>query len=153
RYLELSFERGEDIEALAELYGIVPAFSIVKARLADDARHACHAAIDPATILLLDRTYSQDNAKEVKAAINGHAWLGIQLEKERIKRKLPDRSALEGDPTWNERYIRWKRLDELHTALLTAQQKLRCEGWLSDKEVSGEFGWRMGNAVEYFQRR
>jgi hypothetical protein len=157
RYLALAQERIEKtetgIEALAELYGIVPAFAIVKARLGDDARHSCHAAIDAPKILLLDRTYSQDNANQVKASIYGHAWLGTQLEKERVKRKLDDVAALEADPTWHERYIRWKRLDELHEALLTAQAKLHCEGWLADKDVSGEFGWRMGDAVEHFQRR
>ncbi|HEY5924930.1 MAG TPA: hypothetical protein VIV11_24785, partial [Kofleriaceae bacterium] len=62
RYLELATEKGEGIDALAELYGIVPAFSIVKSRLADDARHGCHAAIDAAQIVLLDRTWSQSNA-------------------------------------------------------------------------------------------
>lgn len=157
RYLELAQEKIEkgdaSIEALAELYGIVPGFAIVKARLADDARHVCNGAIDASKILLLDRTYSQDNAKELKASIFGHAWLGKQLEKERAKRKLADVAALEADPKWHERYIRWKKLDELHLALLTAQQRLHCEGWLNDNEVNGEFGWRMGDAVEHFQRR
>ncbi|HEY5944032.1 MAG TPA: peptidoglycan-binding domain-containing protein, partial [Kofleriaceae bacterium] len=157
RYLDLAQEKIEKtetgIEALAELYGIVPGFAIVRARLSDDARHICHASIDASKVLLLDQTYSQDNQKVVKAAINGHAWLGKQLEAERAKRKLADVAELEADPKWHERYIRWKKLDELHTALLTAQAKLRCEGWLLDKDVSGEFGWRMGDAVEHFQRR
>jgi hypothetical protein len=153
RYLELAAEKGEGIDALAELYGIVPSLAIVKARLSDDARHACHAAIDPKPILLLDRTWSQDNQKQVKASLNGHTWLGKQLEAERAKRNLPDVAALEADPKWHERYIRWKKLDELHSALVTAQQKLRCEGWLLDKDVNGEFGWRMGDAIEHFQRR
>lgn len=153
RYLELADEKGDSIDALAELYGVVPSLSIVRLRLADDQRHACHAALEASKILLLDRSWSQDNSKEVKASINGHAWLGKQLEAERAKRKLPTVAALEADPKWHERYIRYKKLDELLTALLTAQQKLHCEGWLLDKDVSGEFGWRMGDAVEHFQRR
>jgi hypothetical protein len=153
RYLELATEKGEGIDALAELYGIVPSLAIVRARLADEARHACHAAIDPKPILLLDRTWSQDNQRQVKAAINGRTWIGKELEKERAKRKLADVAALEADPKWRERYIRWKKLDELNTALVTAQHKLRCEGWLLDKDINGEFGWRMGDAVEHFQRR
>src|ERR1041385_7378333 len=36
---------GED--ALQELYGVVPSLAVVRGRLADDARHACHAKIDP----------------------------------------------------------------------------------------------------------
>ena len=152
RYLELALEKDDGIDALAELYGIVPAFSIVKSRLDDDARHACHASIDPTFILQLDRTWSQDNQKEVKASMLGHAWLGKQLQQEADKRKV-DVAALEADPKWRERYIRWKKLDQLRVALITAQHKLRCEGWLLDKDVNGEFGWRMGDAVEHFQRR
>jgi hypothetical protein len=153
RYVELAQEKGDDIDALAELYGVVPAFSIVKSRLADEQRHACHAAIDPKPILLLEHTLTQDHAKQVKASLVGHAWLGKQLEAERVKRKLADVTMLEGDPKWNTRYVRWRKLGELKAALVTAQQKLRCEGWLLDKDVSGEFGWRMGDALEYFQRR
>ena len=157
KYLELAAEKGDrgetGLDHLAELYGIVPALSIVRARLADDARHACHAAIDPKPILLLDRPLAQDNQKELKAWSIGHDWLGMQLDKEKARRKLADVSELEADPKWNERYIRWKKLGELINALTIAQQKLHCEGWLGDDYVNGEFGWRMGNAVEAFQRR
>ena len=74
RYLQLANERdpqdhpieGED--ALDELYGVVPALAIVSSRLADDQRHACHAAIDPKPILALDKTLSQDNKQDVAIA-------------------------------------------------------------------------------------
>src|SRR5580704_11083301 len=36
---------------------------------------------------------------------------------------------------------------------IATEQELRCEGWLSDKDVDGSFTWRTGNAVELFQRR
>ena len=53
RYLELAAEKGETgIDALSELYGVVPALSIVRARLSDEERHACQAAIDPSPIVL-----------------------------------------------------------------------------------------------------
>ena len=55
KYLEIAAEHGNNEDALAELYGVVPALSIVHSRLADDARHACHAAIDPKPILALAR--------------------------------------------------------------------------------------------------
>jgi len=156
-YLELAAEKGDrgltGIDHLAELYGVVPALSIVRARLADDARHACHAAIDPKPILTIDRTLAQDNQREVKGWINGRQWLGVLLEKERIKRKLADISELETDAKWGPQYKRWKRLGELTDALKVAQQKFHCEGYLGEDYVNGEFGWRVGNAVEAFQRR
>jgi hypothetical protein len=166
RYLDLAAEKAidgpgaeraytpaRDIDSLAELYGIVPAISIVKSRLADDGRHACHAAIDASPISLLTKTYSQDDKDVVAAQRNGRAWLGTQLEKEVAKRKLPGIAALETDPKWRTRYVRWRKLDETHRGLVTAQQKLRCEGWLLDKDVDGSFTWRTGDAVEAFQRR
>ncbi len=157
RYLSLAAEHpepdSEKIDSLAELYGIVPALSIVRARLADDARHACQAAIDATPIASLDRTFSQDDRDAVRAQNTGREWLASQLEKERKKRKLLDIAALETDPKWHERYVRWRKLDETHRGLLTAQQKLRCEGWLVDKDVDGSFTWRSGDAFESFQRR
>jgi hypothetical protein len=157
RYLELAAEHpepdAEPIDALAELYGIVPALSIVRARLADDARHACQDAIDATPIGLLDRTFSQDNKDAVRAQNNGRIWLASQLEKERARQKLPSIDALETDPKWHTRYVRWRKLDETHRGLVTAQQKLRCEGWLADKDVDGSFTWRTGDAMDSFQRR
>jgi hypothetical protein len=154
RYLELAAEQGEKgMDALAELYGIVPALSVVKARLGDDERHACHAAIDAQPIGKLDRTYTQADKDAIAAKLKGRAWLGKQLEKERDKRGLADVAALETDPAWRVRFVRWRKLDETYQALHAAQQKLRCEGWLADKDVDGSFTWRMGDAVESFQRR
>jgi hypothetical protein len=157
RYLELAAEHperdAEPIDALAELYGIVPALSIVRARLADDSRHACLAAVDATPLRSLERTFSQDDKDAVRAQNNGRAWLASQLDKERVKRKLESIAALETDRTWHERYVRWRKLDETHRALVAAQQKLRCEGWLVDKDVDGSFTWRTGDAMESFQRR
>ncbi len=162
RYLELAAERGAkdtnkddrtNLDALAELYGVVPALSIVHTRLADDARHACLAAVDVTPIGELDRTFSQDDKDRVRAQNNGRIWLAKQLERERVKRKLPDIAALETVPAWHERYIRWRALDATHRGLVAAEQKLHCEGWLADKDTDGSFTWRTGDAIEAFQRR
>jgi hypothetical protein len=154
RYLELAAEKGDGgLESLTELYGVVPALSVAHERLADDQRHACHAAIDPSSILTLDQPLSQGNKDAVAAMIKGRDWLEKELEKERARQKLTDIAALEADPKWHDRFIRYKKLDQTHTALLAAQQQLHCEGWLQDKDVDGTFTWRMGMAVEMFQRR
>ena len=159
RYLGLANEKdeanhpleGED--ALDELYGVVPALAIVRARLADDARHTCQTAIDPKPILAIDKVYSQDDKEAVRLGELSRAFLFGQLDKERIRRKLADLGGLADLPDWQVRYARWKKLDELHTGLVTAEQKFRCEGWLIDKDVDGSFTWRTGNAIELFQRR
>lgn len=154
RYLELASEHGEDgIEQLAELYGVVPNISIVRARLADDTRYTCHAAIDSTPITKLDRPFSQGDRDTVAAMLNGWRWIGKQLAGVAETRKLANVAALEADPKLHAQYIRWKKLDETHAGLLTAQQKLACEGFLAAKDVDGTFTWRMGLAVESFQRR
>ncbi|HEY1817689.1 MAG TPA: peptidoglycan-binding protein [Kofleriaceae bacterium] len=159
RYIALANERddaGRPIEgedALDELYGVVPALAIVRARLADDSRHACHAAIDPKPILALDRNLSQDYKQDVELAEQSRVFLGAQLNSERVRRKLPDTTALATVPEWADRYARWQKYQAQHDALVAAEQELRCEGWLIDKDVDGSFTWRTGNAVEMFQRR
>jgi putative peptidoglycan binding protein len=159
RYLALANERDEENrplegeDALDELYGVVPALAIAHARLADDARHACHAAIDPKPILALDRPFSQDDKIAVQVAEGTRAFLATQLEKERVRRKLATTDLLATVPLWGVKYAQWKKLDDQHNALVAAEQHLRCEGWLIDKDTDGSFTWRTGNAIEMFQRR
>jgi len=136
KYLELAAEKGQGEDALSELYGVVPALAIARTRLSDDARHTCQAAIDPKPILALERNYTQDDREMVAQHM---AWRET-LDKQRDK--------LSGD-----KLERLDALDREHTALVTAEQKLRCEGWLLDKDTDGSFTWRTGNAIEMFQRR
>ncbi|MBV8761401.1 MAG: peptidoglycan-binding protein [Deltaproteobacteria bacterium] len=136
KYLELAAEKGQGEDALSELYGVVPALAIVRARLSDDARHTCQSQIDPKPILALDRNYTQDDREMVAQHM---AWRDT-LDKQRDK--------LAGD-----KLERLDALDREHAALVTVEQKLRCEGWLLDKDTDGSFTWRTGNALEMFQRR
>ncbi|HET7505044.1 MAG TPA: hypothetical protein VFK02_28695, partial [Kofleriaceae bacterium] len=54
--------------ALGELYGVLPSLAIVRERLADDARHFCHAFIEDDAIALLDKPYAQDHKDVVRLA-------------------------------------------------------------------------------------
>ena len=143
-------------QELAELYGVVPSLAIVRQRLAEDARHACHAAIDSAPIALLDKPYAQDHKDVVKAMGFRRIALEKQLEAERTRRKLPDLAALATvtDPKWiAEKYAAWKTADGIHRGLVAAQRHLVCEGYLDEKDADGSVTWRTSNAVELFQRR
>jgi len=144
KYLALAAEHddrgralaGED--ALAELYGIVPSLAIVRARLGDDARHACHAAIDGKPIAKLERALSLDDKPVVDQQ---NAW---RTTYEALLAKQPANADLRA---------KWQKLDDQHAALVAAEQELRCEGWLVDKDTDGGFTWRTANAVDLFQRR
>ena len=150
-------ERGKPLsgtDALKELYGVVPALSVVRARLADEARHACHAAIDPRPILALDKPYAQDFGPLVKQRAAQRRVLEKQLEAERKRRDLPDLASLATvSPALAKKYERYAKLAELHAGLVAAQQKLVCEGFLEEKYADGSVGWRQSDAVELYQRR
>lgn len=143
----------DDEQALAELYGVLPSLSIVRQRLADDARHACHAGIDPSPIVRLARPYAQDHKDHIAAASSRRVALARRLEKERVKRDLPDLASLAEIPALAPMVARWTQAHELHLGILTAQQKLACEGFLPAKYADGSMTWRTSSAVELFQRR
>ncbi|MDX2094211.1 MAG: peptidoglycan-binding domain-containing protein [Kofleriaceae bacterium] len=150
-YLALAADRSN--EKLAELYGVVPSLAIVRERLADEARHACHAEIDPTPILALARPYAQDHGPLVKASDATRKVLAKQLEAERKKRDLPDIEALAEVKGFGPRVAKWKTTSALHEGIVAAQQKLVCEGFLAAKDADGSMTWRTSNAVELFQRR
>jgi len=160
-YLALAADRNlagkplDHNEELAELYGVVPSLAIVRQRLADDARHACHAAIDSAPIALLDRPYAQDHKQVVAVMSARRAALESQLAAEQTKRKLPDLAALATvtDPAVVKKYETWKTADGIHRGILAAQRHLVCEGYLAEKDADGSMTWKTSNAVELFQRR
>jgi hypothetical protein len=160
-YLALAADRDlegkplDHSQELAELYGVVPSLAIVRQRLADDARHACHAAIDSTPIALLDRPYAQDHKQVVAAMSFRRVALAKRLEAERTKRKLPDLAALATitDKAVAQNYAAWQTADGIHRGLLAAQRHLVCEGYLAEKDADGTMTWRTSNAVELFQRR
>jgi lipoprotein-anchoring transpeptidase ErfK/SrfK len=143
----------EVADALAELYGVTPALSVVRARLADDERHACWSAIDPAPIAALTRAWSMSDKARVHAADARRRSLAKRLEAARKKHELPDLASVSAVPGYAKLVAKWQDLDALHAGLVAAQRRLDCEGVLIKEKVEGEFTWRTGNAVELFQRR
>jgi len=150
-YLGLAAQ--DDNSELAELYGVVPSLAIARTRLADDARHACHAAIDATAIAKLDRQYSQDDQATVAAGETQRAWLAKSLEAERVKRKLATIEELATIKELAARYTQWRALETRHAGIVAAQHKFGCEGTLETKYADGTITWRTGNATELFQRR
>jgi hypothetical protein len=147
-YLALATERddGKPLppnEALLELYGIVPAISIVRARLADSTRHACHAEIDSTPIAKLDKPFGQDHGPLVAAHDQQRRWLASVIAKTKKANKPVD-PALEK---------RWTHLDEEHRGIVAVQRHLVCEGHLRPQDADGSMTWRTGMALEMFQRR
>lgn len=142
---------GED--ALGELYGVLPSLAVARERLADDARHVCHAFIDSAPIALLDKAYAQDHKDAVRYADLQRAALETQLEQERARRDAVDLAALAAVPELADRYARWRKLADQHDGIIAAQKHYVCEDFLSEANADGSMTWRTANATELFQRR
>jgi hypothetical protein len=159
QYLALAAERdasGRSLagdEALGELYGVLPSLAIVRARLADDPRHFCHASIDSGSIARLAMPYALDHASLIKLANQRRVWLEAELERERARRELPDFAGFAAIPALANKYTWWKRLTDQHNGIVAAQKHYACEGFLSEAYTNGSMTWRTGNATELFQRR
>ena len=158
-YLALALEKdtvGKPLPAnvgLAEMYGVVPSFAIVRARFTQTARYACHAKIDSAPMDKLTRPYGEELASNVKFNNRQRVLLGAVLERVRVQRNVPDYASLASDRELGDTYARWKTTDELYTGIVTAQRHLACEGLLTEKDVDGTFSWVLGQALEQYQRR
>jgi hypothetical protein len=146
RYLELAAEHDTSSahsvsdDSLRELYGVLPSLAIVRARLADDPRHFCHAFIDSDPIALLDKPYSQDDKNQVRYADQLRAALEVQLERERARRDLPDLAALAAVPALAPIHARWKKLADLRAGIVAAQNHYVCEGFLTEA-AARQIGW------------
>ncbi|MEO6775804.1 MAG: peptidoglycan-binding protein [Kofleriaceae bacterium] len=158
-YLALARERDLDGKALpanlglAELYGVVPSFEIVRERFTQTARYACRANIDSAPLATLTRPYGEELAGLVRFSNHQRDVLGAVLERVRVQRGLTDYAPLATDKELGETYTRWKAADDLYTGIVTAQRHLACEGLLAAKAIDGTFSWAFGQALEQFQRR
>ena len=158
-YLALAAERdakGHPMpanDALAELYGIVPSLAIVRDRLAQSDRYACHAKIDPAPMAKLTKPYGQEHEGYLKALKYTRSVLAPRLEKARVQRGLADYSALGSDRELGATYAKWQEANDQIAGMETAQHLLVCEGYLRDKDVDGILSWKTDVALELYQRR
>ncbi len=137
-----------------ELYGILPTFSVVRSRLADEARHACHARIDDAAFADAPDGLSEEPAARGRARLATARALRSELERERTRRKLADLAALAAVDAYHRRVVeRLARLEIQIAAVRAVQAHLACDGLLQFPPVDAAYTWQTSNAVEVFQRR
>ncbi|HVV81585.1 MAG TPA: peptidoglycan-binding domain-containing protein [Kofleriaceae bacterium] len=136
-----------------EVFGFVPTFERVAARLADDGRHRCHDAIDDAALTGL-ATDIREQPKAVAAArVTFARNLRAGLERERVRKHLPDVDALAAlDRGHARRVARLHAAEQYVGAIRAAQAHLVCEGLLAPRQVDGRYTWQTALAVLAFQR-
>jgi hypothetical protein len=147
----------EDVEPehYLELFGISPTFRVLAARLGDDERHACHAAIDDTSLLAMVgtmRTWSTPVAEQ-RARQRQVRYHEIYFERERTRLGLPTLEALEGH---TEREAALRTFLRERTRLLgieAVQDHLICDGFLDARRYSrGIFDTRTAMALAVSQR-
>jgi hypothetical protein len=160
-YLALAQERFGDAaldgelairDRYLELFGIVPTFGVVRARLTDERRHSCHAAIDDTALdATLDRI-AEESAADGRGRIARARHLRAELEHDRVRKKVADLDALAGTDPYHRRAVdRLDALDRRIAAVRTIQAHLICDG-LVTSVIDGAYTWQTSNAIEAFQR-
>jgi len=161
-YLALAQERFADAGADAELapvdryfelFGIAPSLGVVRARLADAARHRCHAELDDAPLVAAPERIVEESGAQAAARIARARVLRAELEYDRARRKLPDLEALAAIDAYERRAVdRLTALESYLAAVRTIQAHLACDGLFSSPPVDQAYTWQTSAAVQRFQR-
>ncbi|HWO25668.1 MAG TPA: hypothetical protein VNO30_43315 [Kofleriaceae bacterium] len=136
-----------------ELFGIAPSLGVVRARLGDELRHRCHAAIDGAALAALTERIAEEPMPSAAARVAQASGLRAALEADRRRQKLADLDALGAKNTYYRRLIALLAAQEARLGAVRAvQAHLACDGLLQMKPVDAAYTWQTSTAVERFQR-
>lgn len=162
-YIALASERfdqaGSDGEIAVrdrylELYGIFPTLPVLRARLGDDARHACHAGVDHGALPSLSGIYWEEKPSRGLWRKRQARQLRAALEHQRRRRELDSLDALAQVNGYYRRTVaRLQQLEAEIAAFTAMEAHLACDGLLDQGRVDGVFDWRTGDALGAFQRR
>jgi hypothetical protein len=160
-YIALADEQFEAInesrstEQYLELYGIFPSFRVIRERLDESRRHACHDGVDDRALEALTEdlhpTGRQEKAQ--RDAIRLSQGLRQRLEREREREgvaSIADLASIERLRPVVERYQRGATLVESVSAM---QEHLRCDGYLGRGSRDGVFDGPTLAALRRWQRR
>lgn len=160
-YLALAQERFADApdetraasDRYLELFGIEPALGVIRARLADAQRHACHAAIAATPLLVAPARIAEEARPDAVARIAQARALRAELERERDRRRLATLRALAAaDPHARAALDRIAAAERHIAAVRAAQAHLACDRLFEAPPINGAYTWQTSNAVEAFQR-
>jgi hypothetical protein len=149
---DASWER-ERRDRWLELYGVWPTFARMRERLADEERHACHAALPGRGLAALDEPID--------------TWRPIakqradRLEARRLQRELEGVAATRGvgldvvlaDPDHDGPARAFRRLRGREEAIRDLQERLRCDRLLDPAAEAGILDARTISAMEAWFRR
>lgn len=143
--------RRDPTERYLELYGIFPTFDVLRERLADAERHACHEAIDDAPLEALEESLwpGSRRARQQRRA----RWIRRRLERVAARRRLESIDELEEHPRWGRQLRRLRDMEKTIDAIRAVQAHLDCEGFLFRRAREGMFDAWTARAVRAWQSK
>lgn len=160
-----SVEERARTDRFLEPYGIFPNFSVLRDRLADEARHACRQAVVDEGLRSITRTLSPyEDAASQKQRVKSVAALEAQFTRELVKRAKAqpfpgpppppdDFESLAGEKKWAASIAKWKKLRMRVEAIRAMQEHLRCDGLSRRPDAPGLFGYDTQVGLEMYQRK
>lgn len=145
--------RRDPTERYLELFGIFPTFDVLRARLADDERHACHEAIDDAPIEALEDSLRPRRRSVARRQARRAVWLRNRLERVARRRRLDSVDELEEDGRWGRQLRRLRDLEATVDAVRAVQAHLDCEGFLQGRWREGVLDGWTARAIRAWQKK
>ncbi|MEQ9081967.1 MAG: hypothetical protein RLP09_49335 [Sandaracinaceae bacterium] len=159
RYVRLSNEqtreqRRDPTERHLELFGIFPTVDVVRRRLADEERHACHDAVDDAPIEALEESLrpGADRAEQ-RRRVGAIRWITNRLERVARRRRLDSIDALADDDEYGRQLRRLRSMEATVAAIGSVQAHLRCEGTLHSRARDGVLDAWTGRGLRAWQSK
>lgn len=137
-----------------ELFGIFPTFRILRERLADDERHACHEAIDNAPIAGVERALRPGvDVAGQRRRRRQLRWTERRLQRAARQQGVETIEALGALPRYARKVEAYQRQVARIAAISAVQGHLQCDGFLGRRARSGIFDAWTGSAMKAWQRR
>ncbi len=142
-----------DFDRHLELYGVFPSFRVLAGRLADDARFACHDAIDDGALARVEAPLRPTLGTEGIREAQRIAYNRSLLEDAARRRRLESIDALRTDRRHARLYARYQQLVAKSEAIAALQAHLACDGLLDEGEYArGILDYPTLTAIREFQR-
>jgi hypothetical protein len=136
-----------------ELYGIFPTIGVVRSRMLDDERHACHAAVHHLQLARysepIDTWRPLDKQRGDHAAAESlHARLAWAAQTEGVPF-----DALARMDGYAPLYAIWKKTTEREQVVRELQAHLRCDGLVDTRAADGMLDYQTVAGLEAYMRR
>ncbi len=151
---EVARRRNDYDDRYLELFGIFPTFFVLRERLADEARHRCHDAIDDAAMETIESSLRPGaDLPQQRRRANAVTYMRHRLEERARRMRLESIDLLESNRRWGTDLRQLRDLERALSGIHAVQAHLRCEGLLSSRADAGVLDAWTGRALRNWQSK